>query len=235
MRQKSNLNPEPSLLYGTFPPSPNSPPALGEGLNCFNMGLSILLNMTGVDRQVFHLHLSSIWRQDILKFQLGHKTSKKKPNTYNWDNEDWQDTVQTPVQLETWHALGLLFLNVKKRQITYFLSGQKLQGDKYDCVLRYLPCDLLSLMSMAVAILTLLRRHLMWCHTKYISRLKLPLTFYTMVSFYCVAKICCWNYGLFCVRPTWRTTSTAETSLVEKDSTIILAMLLGKNHQISSL
>ena len=40
------------------------------------------------------------------------------------------------------------------------------------------------------------------------------------------------NYGLFCVQPTWRTTSTAETSLVEKDSTIILAMLLGKNHQI---
>ena len=28
----------------------------------FNMSLHILLNMTGVDRQVFHLHLSSILR-----------------------------------------------------------------------------------------------------------------------------------------------------------------------------
>ena len=30
--------------------------------HCFNMSLHILLNMTGVDRQVFHLHLSSILR-----------------------------------------------------------------------------------------------------------------------------------------------------------------------------
>ena len=57
--------------------------------------------------------------------------------------------------------LGPLFLNVKKKQITYFLSCQKLQGDKYDCVLRYLPCDLLSTMSMPVAIFTLFRRRLM--------------------------------------------------------------------------
>lgn len=131
--------------------------------------------------------------------------------------------------------LGPLFLNVKKKQITYFLSCQKLQGDKYDCVLRYLPCDLLSTMSMPVAIFTLFRRRLMRCYTTKISCVKLPLTMYTMVSLHCVAKICCKNYGLFCVQPTWRTTSTAETSLVEKDSTIILAMLLGKNHQISSL